>query len=228
MKYYIKFSKQGYIKYTSHLDMLNIFERAFKRADLPLQYSQGYHPHPKIVFAQALSLGFSSLCEIMDFELKEEFEDDRLVTSLQAMLPEGIDILSIGRSDGHKSFAARLDSTVYRIEFPEYLNPAKQDLVDFFKQESIIVEKKRKKRKQKRKKTPSVMKVDIRPLILVWEYLQAGPDFDFSCLRVRLSSNRQGSLNPNLLMKALTSYLCEEYRQEDYEIERERMFFTDR
>lgn len=225
MKYYIKFSKQGYIKYTSHLDMLSIFERAFKRAGLSLKYSEGYHPHPKIVFAQPLSLGYSSLCEIMDFELKEDLDEKKVMSMLHDALPDGLNIESIGRKGEGKSFAARLESTIYLIEFPDGLRPSQEALNSFFNQEEILVEKKRKKRKRRRHAGPATMKVDIRPLILDWEYIL--PDDDNAQLRVKVMTSITGSLNPALLMKALTDFLEVDYGLEDYEIEREDMFFSE-
>ena len=56
-RYVIKFSKEGNIRYISHLDLLRLFKRSFKRVGIKLQYSQGFNPHPKMSFAQPLSLG---------------------------------------------------------------------------------------------------------------------------------------------------------------------------
>lgn len=227
MNYYIEFSKQGYIRYTSHLDLMRIFERAFKRARLPLQYSQGYHPHPKMVFAQPLSLGYSSLAEILEFEFKEEVSDHDLRDRLQAMLPEGLKIAYVGRTGPGKTFASRLESTTYLIELPAYMTPSKEDLDAFFSQERIMAEKKHKKRKGRGRRVQEMRQVDIKAMILNYEYIALGIETENTCLRVNLLSNNEGSLNPSLLMKALAGFLGKEYLAEDFEYEREKMLFRD-
>ena len=72
-RYVIKFEKDGYVKYTSHLDILRIFKRSFKKTGLALKYSQGFNPHPKMGFAQPLSLGYSSKCELIEFVETDHF-----------------------------------------------------------------------------------------------------------------------------------------------------------
>ena len=75
-RYLLKFSKEDNLKYISHLDLLRVFQRAFKRAKIRLRYSQGYNPHAKIGFGHPLSLGYESTGEYMEFSapLPEYFE----------------------------------------------------------------------------------------------------------------------------------------------------------
>ena len=75
MKYVIRFQKTGVICYTSHLDIMKVFKRSFKRAGIRLAYSQGFNPHPKMGFAQPLSLGYESLDEYIEFETVDVAED---------------------------------------------------------------------------------------------------------------------------------------------------------
>jgi radical SAM-linked protein len=96
MRIRITFTKQGALRYTGHLDLHKIWERATRRANLPLAYSQGFHPQPKIQLAAALPLGFSSRCELVDMWV----EDDALdLTALPARfgeaVPLGIKILGV-------------------------------------------------------------------------------------------------------------------------------------
>lgn len=65
-RYVIKFSKGGYAKYTSHLDLLRFFKRAFRKTGVDLKYSQGFNPHPKLSFAQPLSLGYLGDNELVE------------------------------------------------------------------------------------------------------------------------------------------------------------------
>ena len=78
MRIRITFAKQGALRYTGHLDLHKLWERAARRAELPLAYSQGFHPQPKMNIAAALPLGFSSRCEVMDMRLEHEIPAGRI------------------------------------------------------------------------------------------------------------------------------------------------------
>lgn len=99
MRIRITFAKQGPLRYTGHLDLHKLWERAARRAGLPLAYSQGFHPQPKMNIAAALPLGFSSRCEVMDMRLKEEIPLDGLCERLQETLPTGIRVSNVKRVD---------------------------------------------------------------------------------------------------------------------------------
>ena len=115
----LKFTKEGMLKYTSHLDMVRMFKRAFSRADLRLIFSEGFNPHPKMSFAQPLSLGYSSIAEWLEFETVEDFEPDELVTRLTPQLPEGMHLLEASQmSRDEKSLASRCNAAEYLIVFP--------------------------------------------------------------------------------------------------------------
>jgi radical SAM-linked protein len=99
MRVRITFSKQGALRYTGHLDLHKLWERAARRASLPLAYSQGFHPQAKLSIAAALPLGFSSRCEIMDFRLNEDLALEEISSRLKGTLPPDIQILNIESVD---------------------------------------------------------------------------------------------------------------------------------
>ena len=99
MRARITFSKTGALKYIGHLDLQTLWERAVRRAGLPLAYSHGFHPQAKINFASALPLGFSSRAEVMDMKLQSDAELDELPARLQAALPSGLTILDVRTVD---------------------------------------------------------------------------------------------------------------------------------
>lgn len=99
MRIRITFAKLGALRYTGHLDLHKLWERAARRAELPLAYSQGFHPQPKIYIAAALPLGFSSRCEVMDMRLERDISLDGLRESLQQTLPTGIQVLKVESAD---------------------------------------------------------------------------------------------------------------------------------
>jgi radical SAM-linked protein len=99
MRLRITFAKQNALRYTGHLDLHRIWERAARRAELPLAYSQGFHPQPKISLAAALPLGFSSVCEVLDMRLTEELPLDGLKERIQQAVPSALHILEIESVD---------------------------------------------------------------------------------------------------------------------------------
>lgn len=99
MRIRVTFSKIGALRYIGHLDLQTIWERGARRADLPLAYSQGFHPQPKINIASALPLGFSSRCEMVDLRLNEDVDISILPQRLQAAMPSGIGILKVEAVD---------------------------------------------------------------------------------------------------------------------------------
>ena len=113
----IKFSKEGRLIYISHLDLNRVFSRAFKRAGLPLYYSEGFSPHPRFGFALPLSLGTSSECEFVDIKLREMLTPEETARRLAPALPPEIRILDAYNSDvrfktiTHSDYRVRITST---------------------------------------------------------------------------------------------------------------------
>lgn len=114
MRVQITFTKQGALRYTGHLDLHKLWERAARRAELPLAYSQGFHPQPKMSIAAALPLGFSSRCEVLDMRLERDIPLDGLQDTLQGTLPAGIQVLSVEQVDDR---APALQTQVVSAEY---------------------------------------------------------------------------------------------------------------
>jgi len=93
-----KFSKTGFMKYISHLDLMRLFTRAMRRADLPLKFTEGFSPHPKLSIKRALKLGLESENEEASILLKEDINPEDFLTRLQKELPEGIRIKDAQRN----------------------------------------------------------------------------------------------------------------------------------
>lgn len=90
--YRIIFAKKGNMKYISHLDLVRLFQRATRRADIPVALSKGFSPRPKIRFKRALKLGVESEAEEAIFQLTSSLSLDDFKNRLQRQLPEGISI----------------------------------------------------------------------------------------------------------------------------------------
>jgi radical SAM-linked protein len=120
MRIRITFSKQGALRYTGNLDLHRLWERAARRAELPLAYSQGFHPQPKINLAAALPLGFSSRCEVMDMKLETDISLDDLPARLQATLPPDIQVLKVEQVDNNApALQTQIDSAEYEVTLTE-------------------------------------------------------------------------------------------------------------
>ena len=90
----LTYKKEASLKYTGHLDLHKVWERTFRRAQLPLAYSQGFHPQPRIQQACPLPLGFISQCEVIDFWLKEDLLIDEVRAALIPALQPGIEVMN--------------------------------------------------------------------------------------------------------------------------------------
>ena len=121
MRVRITFSKTGTLRYIGHLDLNTVWERAARRAGLPLAYTQGFHPQPKMNFASALPLGFSSRGEVMDMRLNDDVDLKTLSTQLQNALPSGIEILKLESVDEH---APPLQTQIISAEYEATLTEA--------------------------------------------------------------------------------------------------------
>jgi len=120
MRIRITFAKQGALRYTGHLDLHKLWERTARRAELPLAYSQGFHPQPKMNIAAALPLGFSSSCEVMDMRLQNDIPLEGLCEKLQNTLPTGIRVLNVERvEDGEPALQTQVASAEYQVTLTE-------------------------------------------------------------------------------------------------------------
>jgi radical SAM-linked protein len=120
MRIRITFSKQGALRYTGNLDLQRLWERAARRAGLPLAYSQGFHPQPKMNLAAALPLGFSSRCEVMDMKVETDISVDYLPARLQASLPTDIQVLKAEQVDDNApTLQTQVDSAEYEVTLTE-------------------------------------------------------------------------------------------------------------
>lgn len=125
MRARITFTKQGALRYISHLDLHRLWERAMRRADLPLAYSQGFHPQPKISLAAALPLGFSSRCEVLDVRLNGEIPIWEISSRLKDNLPPDVQIVNIESVDERApALQTQVLSAAYNVELTEPIPPS--------------------------------------------------------------------------------------------------------
>lgn len=120
MRARITFTKQGALRYTGHLDLHRLWERAMRRADLPLSYSQGFHPQPKISIAAALPLGFSSRAEVVDVRFNEEISTEEIASRLKDNLPVDIKVTKVeGVDERAPALQTQVRSAKYEVHLTE-------------------------------------------------------------------------------------------------------------
>ena len=226
MRYVLQFYKEGYMKYISHLDMLRLFKRSFKRAGIKLRYSQGFNPHPKMSFAQPLSLGFTGSRELLEFETEKAVSPQIISTSLNAVLPEGVGILSCKEwEQGGKSLAALINEADYEITilvdrnsgFPEQSEELNNKISEYLLQDKIILKKFQKKSRKE-------VEVDLKPMIKSFNGCVDNNNITLTC---RLSAGSQENLNPEMVLLTFYSFIDKTYEKSAVQIKRTGLSFLD-
>ena len=110
----IRYAKRGRLRFTSHRDFSRAFERALSRARVPMAYSSGFSPHPRISYAGASPTGAASEAEYLEIGLAERRDPDTVRRELDESLPEGLDLIEVVESAGG-SLADRLEASVWEI-----------------------------------------------------------------------------------------------------------------
>ncbi len=179
------------LRYVSHLDMMLVWERTFRRARLPLAFSQGFNPRPRFHLASALPLGFTSQCEVADVWLTETLLPDELHQRLQRAAPPGLTLQQIEIVPLHlPALQTLVLAAEYRIEFRE-APPADltERIANLLKQNEII--------RVRREKT-----YDLRPLIESLT-LATSSEEEKPILLMRLSAKESATARPEEVLLAL-------------------------
>lgn len=186
----MRFSKTGRAIYISHLDLMRTMQRAFLRAEYPLKYSEGFNPHAQISILLPLSVGCASVCELMDFQLKEDVNLQALPERLTAVMPEGVTVQEAYPAETKVKYLKWLRVTG-RYEY-DNADPAEMAgrLAKFYTQESISITRKTKRGEGEMDIAPAVEELHVRPLDRFVE-LEA------------VISAQEPTLNPDYLVAAL-------------------------
>lgn len=139
------FEKKGRSVWISHLDLMRLFQRAFKRAGLPLTHTQGFNPRPSVSIALPLSVGVESQCELLDFELEScNATPDEVRDKLNEVLVEGVRVLSVYEDGGKIRDLCYLQCELVLKYDNGVANSCVEALQSLFLSENIIVPKKTK------------------------------------------------------------------------------------
>ena len=190
------FEKTGNAIWISHLDLMRLFQRAFKRAGLPLKHTQGFNPRPSVSIALPLSVGMQSQCELLDFELDgEKAENAVICEKLNEALVSGVRVLEV-YDDGRKLRDLALLSCVVEMEYDNGgAEEAAKEVESLFARSAVTVTKKSKN---------GPVEQDIIPMIKKLSVVAAD---DHTVQVNALICCQNPSLNPMLLVSAVENYL---------------------
>lgn len=156
------FEKTGNAVWISHLDLMRVFQRSFKRAGLPLTHTQGFNPRPSVSIALPLSVGTESCCELLDFDLEDETVDcDEICSRLNSTLIEGVKIRQV-YLNGRKLRDLALMKCSVILEYDDPLMDGAEALVqNLFASETLIVPKKTKNGMQDQDIIPMIRDLSV-------------------------------------------------------------------
>lgn len=186
----VKFSVGESGRYISHLDILRTMERAIRRAKLPISYSQGFHPSPKMSFASALPVGITSEAEYVDLQMQHQIVTTKVISSLNDMLPEGFSVKAAALLPSkYQALMSIVAAARYQLTIFESSQDLASKIVRILAADELVVTVKHKKKlKQK----------DIRSLIYCLQY-----DSKMNCVLLECASGINGNLRPMDILKWL-------------------------
>lgn len=191
-RFRVCFAKSGMLKYISHLDLQRTFLRALRRAKIPLAYSQGFSPQPRVVFAAPLGIGIEGINEYLDLFLIRRLQMGLLEKRINRQLPTGLivkDICTIGLEE--PAISALVGAALYRARFEMDPGPLQEKTYNLLSAEQLPKERQNKKGKKQ---------VDIRPFILdFWEEERDGS----KNLSMLLVTGNRGGARPEEILELL-------------------------
>jgi radical SAM-linked protein len=189
----LRFAKQGRLKYISHLDINRAMARAFKRAGIPLWYTEGFNPHPYMSFSLPLSLGVESLCESVDIRLIDEMDNQNIKNRMNSVLPDDLKIVDV-YDDFRDCSEIAFSDYVYKFQFSDN-DIALEKIKNVLESEQILALK---KGKQGRKRI--LKETDIKQFI---DRYGISIRNDVIVLNIRLLAGPEKNLNPSLLFDTI-------------------------
>jgi len=227
-----RFIRGEEVKFISHLDLMKVFERALRRSRIPIAHSQGYNPHPHMVFGLPLSVGVTSEAEYADFEFSIDLNLEEFIVNLNNQLPYGLKLLEAKEKNNKVNIMASIVMSSYDLlVYSETINEENEmnsRIAEFIGKAEIIVKKEGKNGSKN---------IDIKPMIRKIEVRAAKPD-ELSenmslkeietervfCISVVLSAGSVANLKPELLIAALNDIA--ELRIKSLKIHRTGLFVS--
>lgn len=200
MKVRIKFAKRGSMKFVGHLDIMRYFQKAIRRANIDVAYSEGFSPHQLLSFANPLGVGLESEGELFDMTLASQQDVTWIKDALNAQMNPEMEIIDVWAlpEDAKKSMSL-VCAADYRIIFRNGYEPGEKlstKLSTFLEQDEILVMKKTKS---------SEKEVDIKPMIFTM-YLE-----EDNSIYLKVAAGSVENLKPSTVMEAFCNYIGQPY-----------------
>lgn len=189
------FEKSNAVKYISHLDLNRAFARAIKRANLPVWYTEGFNPHPFLVFSPPLSVGYIGLNEIVDFKLNEQISFEDITNKLNEVLPRGLRIVT---AFSPIKKISQMCFAEYKVELEFFSGIEKLNSIKNLSEIKII---KRSKSKEK--------EIDLKEYFNDFNFTKEEDAISFIVI---LPCDGNLSINPSLIVEALKKYVDEQIK----------------
>ncbi|MDD7184007.1 TIGR03936 family radical SAM-associated protein [Peptostreptococcus porci] len=218
----IKFTKLGDMKYISHLDVQRLFQRVFRRAEVRLSYSQGFNPHPKMSYGNALALGVESYGEYVDIEIEDDLSPELLAEKINDQLPEGmVFVKCVEIQTGVKSLAGNIEYGNYDfvIENVDHFTRSEiSDKIDkILSLDTLNITKKNKKGK--------LVEMDIIPMIKSLEVKSV--EDDKITINSIISTGSIKNLNTNVFLPKLIELLDVSIDPLEVDVIRNDLYFVE-
>jgi len=209
-KYRICYCEGDEVKFISHLDFLRTIVRTFRRAELPVKYSEGFNPHMVMTIGLPLSVGTTTLCDCLEVELTEEIDIPSAIERINAVAPRGIRILGIKKAEGLTPMYD-IDSADYTADFTTD-KPVK--IEEYISCPEVMIEKKSKRK---------INEVNIKDFIRSIDVIST--DGTSHSLKLHLNAGNTSNLKPELVLKSMEKFF--DCRISDIRIEIKQIYFED-
>lgn len=190
----VKFARGAEIEYISHLDVMRAWERALRRATIPLAYSHGFHPQPRIALAAPLPVGVTSEGELMDVFLCQRLQPREFLNKVRPQLPPGLEILDV------REVPLEEPSLQSRVRFADYRADIRSDLPGWEIEERVRQLLEATEVLGERRREGKVRRYNLRPLV---ERLVVESWNESKRLRMRLRNSPSGAARPDEVVEAL-------------------------
>ena len=198
----VKYKKEDEMIFISHLDLQRLLQRAFRRAKINLSYSEGFNPHPKRSYGNALALGVESQGEYVDIEIEDDIEVKEFLERINEQLPDGIKFVKGQEIDPKTPSLSSIivyGEYIFNIDLEVPLSKefVKSRVLNFVKSKEIIITKKNKKGKK--------VEVDIRPMIRNFDLVSL--DDNRVTFVSTIATGSKANLNINILIPQILDML---------------------
>ena len=223
MKVRIKFAKSGVMKFIGHLDMMRYFQKAMRRADIDIKYSEGFSPHQIMSFAAPLGVGITSDGEYLDIEVNSTETTEQSIVNLNGAMVDGVKILEYKKLPDHAknamSIVAAADYKIYikdGYENPYSVEEWRSRLNTFFYDRAEVLITK------KTKKSEKIM--DLKQLVYNFKILE---EQEKPVFYLKVCTGSTDNLKPELVLQAFYEFLSLEYQEFAFQIHRLDVYAQD-